>query len=86
MQIDYSNRFIKLLKKAPLKIQLALRKRLEIFTKDKFAPVLRNHPLTGNYANCRSINITGDWRAIFKEIDKDHVYFIELGTHNQLYK
>lgn len=33
-----------------------------------------------------SINITGDWRAIYMPININEVLFIAFGTHSQLYK
>ena len=54
--------------------------------KDKYSTLLNNHSLTGKYTGCKSINITGDWRAIFEEINDNIIYFVELGTHSQLYK
>ena len=85
--IDYSKKFIKSLKKAPNKIQIAFRNRLEIFLSDKFHPILNNHSLSGEYQGYRSINITGDWRAIFRERgSEDTVYFVIIGTHSNLYK
>lgn len=86
-RIDYSNKFLKELKKAPLKIRIAFKEKLEIFISDKFHPVLNNHSLSGNYKNYRSINITGDWRAIFREFNNGKlIYFDIIGTHSQLYK
>jgi len=43
--------------------------------------------LTGKYKGFRSINITGDWRAVFRELKSGEiVYFDLLGTHSKLYK
>lgn len=87
VRIDYSNRFVKSLRKAPRKIQIAFRNRLELFLVDKFYPLLNNHCLSGKYQEYQSINISGDWRAIFREFDGGRViYFDFFGTHNQLYK
>lgn len=87
MQIDYSAKFIKQLKKAPTNVQISVRKRFGLFVSDQFHSLLNNHALKGKYQGFRSINITGDWRAIYQEIDRGAtVYFIALGTHGQLYK
>lgn len=59
-RIDYSRIFDKQLKKAPLSIKIAFRKRFEIFIKNRFNPQLNNHSLTGKLTGFRSINITGD--------------------------
>jgi len=88
-RIDFSSTFDKQLKKAPLKIRVAIEKRIELFLADPFNPQLRNHQLTGKFKNYRSINITGDWRALYSanKINKENVIIFEaLGTHSQLYK
>lgn len=86
-RIEYSRVFIKTFKKAPLKIQFAFKNRLELFLTDKFHPILNNHALAGRYVNYRSINVSGDWRAIFREFDGGKsIYFDLIGTHSQLYK
>lgn len=89
VKIDYSKTFTKQLKKAPLKIKIAFRKRLELFIKEPLHPLLRNHPLTGRLSGYRSINVTGDWRALYREMEDENnkiVIFVILGTHNQLYR
>ena len=89
-RIDFSGRFEKDLKKSPRKIQIAFKNRLEVFLFDKFNPILNNHSLTGKYFGYRSINVSGDWRAIFEEkIDEEgekYINFRILGTHSELYK
>ncbi|KKU90728.1 hypothetical protein A2702_02860 [Candidatus Amesbacteria bacterium RIFCSPHIGHO2_01_FULL_48_75] len=86
MQIDFAERFIKQLRKAPKSVQKSARERIEIFASDRFHPLLNNHVLSGKYQGYRSINITGDWRAVFRMIDNNTVYFEMLGTHSKLYK
>ena len=83
-RIDYSTGFDKQLKKAPLKIKIAFRKRMEFFLQDQFHPQLNNHALTGKYSGYRSINITGDRRAIYS-LRGEAVVFEAIGTHSQLY-
>lgn len=85
MLIRYGRKFSKYHDKAPLRIRKAFLKRRKIFEKDPFYPQLNNHQLSGNYKGYRSINITGDWRAIYSEQD-NVVIFELLGTHSQLYK
>lgn len=84
-RIDYSKGFDKQLRKAPLSIKIAFRQRFELFIINPFHPQLNNHSLTGKHKGYRSINITGDWRAIYSE-EKDVIIFELLGTHSQLYK
>jgi len=90
VKIDFAKTFIKQHKKASKKIQWAWEERLEFFIKDQFHSLLNNHQLTGKYKGYRSINVTGDWRAIFMEkIDQEGnktIIFKFIGTHNQLYQ
>ena len=89
-RVDYSRTFIKQLKKAPLKIREAFRKRRELFFENPFSSQLNNHQLIGEHKGHRSINITGDWRAIFietlDEAGNKTTLFKFIGTHNQLYQ
>ncbi|OGD05647.1 hypothetical protein A2379_00460 [Candidatus Amesbacteria bacterium RIFOXYB1_FULL_47_13] len=86
MHVDYAEKFIKQLKKASKTVQKSVRERVEIYISDKFHPLLNNHALSGKYQGYRSINVTGDWQAVFRMIDDDTVYFEMLGTHSRLYK
>ncbi len=84
MNLDYSSKFKKSYKKLPKKIQDKFAERILIFIKDKYDPILKNHKLHGKYVDYRSINITSDIRAIYKEIS-DYYYFYSIGTHSELY-
>lgn len=90
MLVRFSRHFQKSYDKASLKVKSSFDARLELFIKDSFNPTLNNHSLKGSYIGFRSINITGDWRAIYSEEknkkgDKTVIFEI-LGTHSQLYR
>lgn len=86
MRIDYSKRFLKRLHKCPNGIIAAFQERLKIFIEDRHHPLLNNHALTGEWRGYRSMNVTGDWRAVWQERDGGQVaYFVAIGTHSQLY-
>lgn len=89
MKIKFAKKFKKQYEKANTKIQTAFDKRLELFQQDQYYPLLDNHALTGQYSGFRSIDITGNWRAIFREaLDENGnkiITFELLGTHPQLY-
>ena len=86
IKISYSNRFIKDFKNAPFKIRVVFKERLEIFIENEFNPILNNHRLNGKLEKYRSLNITGDWRAIFSKNKKDEeIIFHLMGTHSKLY-
>lgn len=84
-EIKLTNRFQKEFQKADRKIKAACIQRLEIFRQDPFHPLLKNHALRGRYQGYRSINVTGDWRALYTE-SQNIIWFEGLGTHSQLYK
>jgi addiction module RelE/StbE family toxin len=89
MKVKYTKKFAKQYDKADLKIQTFFKERLKLFLKEPSNPQLRNHPLKGKLTGYRSINITGDWRALYsEEIRKGEVIitFEMIGTHSQLYK
>lgn len=85
MQIRFAKKFSKQYDKADHKIKTAFQNRLKLFLTNPFNPQLKNHALTGNFSGFRSINVTGDWRAIYSE-KNSMVIFEVLGTHSQLYK
>lgn len=88
MLINYGRKFSKQYDKADLKIKNAFKSKLKLFKEDPYHPLLNNHSFTGEYAGCRSINITGNWRAILSESqDKEgnkETTFRVLGTHPQI--
>ena len=89
MVIKFSSKFRKQHTKAGEKIRTAFRNRLNLFQQNPLDPQLRDHPLKGEYEGYRSINVTGDWRAIYskrKTEDDDMIVFELLGTHSELYK
>ncbi|MBI2097741.1 MAG: type II toxin-antitoxin system mRNA interferase toxin, RelE/StbE family [Candidatus Vogelbacteria bacterium] len=85
MKIQLHKHFIKQYKKLRT-IQRRIDERLSLFRIRPFDPALRNHGLAGKYQGCRSINITGDFRAIYELVDEETVRFIDLDTHSNLYK
>ena len=90
MVYELTANFIKDYKKCDLSIKRKVDDRLSLFIKNHLDPALRNHALNGTYLGYRSINITGDWRALYmvKDAKSDNriATFELLGTHSQLYK
>ena len=82
--IGYSKDFKKDYKKLPEKIQLRFKERVSIFSQDEFNPVLNNHALKGKYLGYRSINISGDLRAIYKK-EANLIIFVRIDSHSNLY-
>lgn len=86
MQYFLSTNFEKQLKKFPKKVKNKVMEKLLIFMTDPMHYTLSSHPLTGEWAGHRSINITGDIRAIYKKLDEKVVRFVTINSHSELYK
>ncbi len=56
-----------------------------MFRENQSASVLNIHQLHGDRKPLLSMNITGDYRALFL-MNKDTVTFYEIGTHSELYE
>jgi addiction module RelE/StbE family toxin len=87
-RIEFTDDFNTQRKAAPLAIKEAFRETLALFLEDPHHPFLRNHPLTEQFAGYRSIDVTDDWRAVFKESstgDRVVITFHLIGTHQELY-
>jgi addiction module RelE/StbE family toxin len=84
MQIKYHKTFKKQYKKLRPNIQDKFDSRLLLFTENKYHKLLSNHPVDAAYPNCRSINITGDYRALYIE-QGEVIVFVMIGTHSELY-
>ena len=81
----YSKKFRKQYRKLQVKIREKFKERRDLFILNPASSILDNHPLHGEYIGCRSINITGDYRAIFYHQSDGTVVFIEIGTHHELF-
>ncbi len=90
MIIRFTQEFRKQYKKADVRTKRSFDQHIAIFTKNPMDLQLRNHVLRDKWQGYRSINITADWRAFYREevgVDEEIiVYFIALGTHSQLYR
>ncbi|MFA6423995.1 MAG: hypothetical protein WCV83_01620 [Candidatus Magasanikbacteria bacterium] len=84
MEVRFHKNFTKKFKKLPVKIQEQFYERLELFFQNKFDITLNNHSVDKVFSNCNSINISGDYRAIFEDQDIITI-FITIGTHSDLY-
>ena len=85
MKILTNKRFDKAFKKMTFKLRTKFYQQIELFQSNPTDQQLNNHALSGRYFGYRSIDVSGNVRAIFKETDIDTVRFINIGTHSQLY-
>ena len=84
MNISYTSGFIKESRRLAPEIRQQLKHCIELFSENPLHPSLRNHPLKGKYKSQRSIDVTGDVRALYMQ-KGDEAIFVTVGTHNQLY-
>lgn len=87
MQIALSSKFKKNFKKraANKKSKRIFEERLKLFKENRNNPLLDDHGLDRDLKGYRSFSITGDIRVIYEELESDTYYFIDYGTHNQVY-
>lgn len=86
MEYVLSRKFEKQFSKLPKKIKNKAIIQLKFFCNNPFDHRLNNHALSGRQKGQRSINITGDIRAIYEEVeDGKVVMFITIGSHSDLY-
>lgn len=89
MNVVYDSDFLEKLKKLGVRIRKSLREKILTFSKNPQDSQLDNHELRGEYAGHRSIDITGNYRAIYREVqigDETVAYFVTIGTHEELYR
>lgn len=84
MRIRTSRSFNKRYSRLNPKVKQQFKKRLNLFIASPFDAQLRNHPMKGAYKNYRSIDITGDFRALYS-VEDGVIIFNFIGTHSQLY-
>jgi len=85
MIIQYLPKFKKQYKKLPKVFQLQFDERLQLFLIDPTAPMLRVHPLKGEYAGYWSMNVNGDIRALYVLKGEELIIFALIGSHSELY-
>ena len=84
MQYITSKNFDKNFAKLSKRIKEKVIQQFEIFLIDPMDSSLSNHRLHGKWSKYRSINVTGNIRAIYIQ-EGDIARFIDIGSHSELY-
>lgn len=84
-QVVFSKKFKKQYAKLPAKVRRQFDLRYELWCEDPANPVLRVHRLKGKLANFYSMDVTGDVRAIYEDIDGTLYLYAMIGSHSELY-
>lgn len=85
MRIVLHRHFQKRIQKLPRSVREAYKVRRDLFIRNPFDPMLNNHSVDRRFPGCRSINVTGDYRVIYEEVEKGVAWFLRIGTHPELY-
>ena len=85
MIIETTKTFDKQYSKLSAKTKTIYKNRITIFKSNPFDFRLSNHALKGKYLGYRSIDITGDVRALYTVKGNLVIIFGLIGTHSQLY-
>ncbi len=85
MKILTHKKFDKAFKKVPDSLRKNFAKQIELLKNNPTDKRLNNHTLSGKYLGCRSIDIGGDWRVIYEQINQITIRLLIIGTHSQLY-
>jgi len=86
MNVVFHRHYEKMIQKLSPKVKQKMIERIELFTKDPLDNRLHNHALHTPYKGSYSIDITGDYRAIYELVDDNTALFTHVGTHSQLYR
>ncbi len=87
MEIQFDKKFIKRFDRLSVKDQKRVRDSIDVFRKKPQDPALRNHALKGVMERYRAISVRADLRIIFIEYENyTLVVFIDVGSHNQVYR
>ncbi len=68
------------------KLTTRIEKQLSLFEENPKHPSLRTHKLSGSMNNLWSISITMNIRMVYILIDEDTALFIQIGTHEEVYR
>ena len=87
MIIEFARTFSKQLRKFSVQERDRVNQAIEIFKRNPFAVLLRNHKLQGVQKGIRSISAGYDIRILYVEKD-DHAFvlFIHIGSHEDIYE
>ena len=67
------------------KLRNRFKERLALFIAGELGYPLHDHALTGKLAGKRAFSVASDIRVIYIELE-DAVVFLDVGSHNQVYR
>ncbi len=88
LRIEFSSLFDKKLRQLPTEIITSFKETLELLLENPNHERLRRHFLKEKFAGYQSIDVTDDYRAVFREEKTENTVIIKfhtIGTHKDLY-
>jgi len=85
MQVRYGRNFRKMYRKLPAPLKQKFGERLDLLLEYGEHPLLNIHFLAGDWRGYKSMNVTGDIRAVFEVVSDAEIAFEAIGSHSQLY-
>jgi len=85
VEIEYSSKFLRLLKKLPITIQNLAQEREEIFLANPFDSRLGTHKLHGKDRNHWAYWVMRKIRVKFLFLNNNQVLCLEIGTRDNVY-
>lgn len=82
MEIIYTPRFLRLVKKLPTQLRPLIEERINMFTTDPFEPSLKTHKLVGELKGCWAFSIDHKHRIIFEFDGTRKAVFHSAGNHS----
>jgi len=81
IKIYTAPQFKKSVQKIPYRIQITFQKKLKLFRQDPFYPSLKTHKLSGKMRNHYSFSVTYSYRVLFKFLDENSVFLVNISAH-----
>lgn len=82
MEVYYSSRFLRQLKKLHKPLQDEVLEKIELFKDLKNHKQLKVHSLSGKFETYNSFSINFAYRIIFDYISKNEVILLKVGDHD----
>lgn len=88
IRLEWSSRFEKSLKKwisEHPESREVIKQKLEQFTNNPFDPELKNHKLSGQLKDLRTISVAYDCRIVLAMVEESTALLVAIGTHDEVY-
>ena len=85
MFVERHKEFVRQMEKLDSSVRRKAHERFQLLAKEPSHPLLHDHKLHHPWAGYSSINVTGDYRLVYKKLGPDTYFLRAIGTHHQLF-